>query len=171
MKRHKKNKFLILLVGMGAFVFFFVLAWIIIQLIPGVPSKQQAEQAIRSEFFEILGVTPERGNIVAQAIAENLSVSVEKVERGPLDQKIYYVTCTVANRDIQGVYAQVDASQQMTLNEFMQWFIQKLSEQPQLQYQETFVLYREDSRYRVQMSEEQFDHCSGGLLGSIKGET
>ena len=159
MKSRQKNKSLILLVGIGAAIFFLVLAWIIIQLFLDVPSEQQAEQAIRSEFSEILGVTPERGNIVAQAIADNLDVSVEKVERSPLDQKTYYVTCMVANRDIQSVYAQVDESQQMTLNEFMQWFVQKLSEQPQLQYQETFVLYKEDSEYQVQMSEEQLDHC------------
>ena len=169
MKSRQKNKSLILLVGIGAAIFFLFLAWIIIQLFLDVPSEQQAEQAIRSEFSEILGVTPERGNIVAQAIADNLDVSVEKIERGPLDQKTYYVTCMVANRDIQSVYTQVDESQQMTLNEFMQWFVQKLSEQPQLQYQETFVLYKEDSEYQVQMSEEQLDHCSGGLLRYIRG--
>ena len=171
MKNHQKNKLPFILAGLGVLVIFFVLAGIVLHLLLNVPSKEQAEQAIRSAFSDILGASPERGNLVAQAIADNLSVSVEKVERDLLDQEVYNVTCTVANRDIQAVYAQMDESQQMTLNEFMQWFVQQLSEQPQLQYQETFVLYQDDTGYHVQMSEEQLDHCSGGLLSFIEGET
>lgn len=171
MKKRKQNRLLFLWIGLGVLVFFLVLAAVCLRLILEVPSRQQAEQAIQSTFSEILGVSPDRGNLVAKAIAENLSVSAEKVERGSFDQDIYRVTCTVANRDIQAVYAQVDASQQMTMDQFMAWFVQRLSEQQMLEYQETFVLYKGGDGYRVQMTEEQFDHCSGGLIQWVRKET
>lgn len=168
--KKKKSNAKFILIGL-IFILLVFLLMIVIKFYFAGPNKQQVEQAIRSEFTAILGVSSDRRNQVAQVISENFSVTVESAERisSSSGEEGYRVKCTVANYDVGAVYAQINAEQQMTLNEFMQWFVQSLPEQQMLQYQEEFILYKEDNQYRVLFTSEQFDHCSGGLMSYFNG--
>ena len=168
--RNKKGKVKFVFIGLIFILLAFPLMLMIKFCFAG-PTRQQAEQVIRSEFTAILAASSDRGNQIAQAISENFSVSIESIDRisSILESEEYRVKCTVANYDIGAVYAQVDTEQQMTLNDFMQWFVQRLLAQQMLYYQEEFILYKVGNQYRLQFTSEQFDHCSGGLMSYFNG--
>lgn len=131
------------------------------------PTKQHAENVIRSEFSEIMAVDSSTNPVVA-ALANGLDITIESVSLGYNE---YTVKCLISNYDIAAAYTEMTAgelaNEEMTLNDFLQRFVVCLTSQPRLEYEEEFVIQRDGKTYTTQFTQEQYDHCTGNLLTYI----
>lgn len=131
------------------------------------PTKQHAENVIRSEFSEIMAVDSSINPVVA-ALANGLDITIESVSLGYNE---YTVKCLISNYDIAAAYTEMTAgelaNEEMTLNDFLQRFVVCLTSQQRLNYEEEFVIQRDGKTYTTQFTQEQYDHCTGNLLTYI----
>lgn len=135
-----------------------MLIWVIVS---ACPSQDVAEQVLHDELSSKIS-SGAGENRVLQAIVDNAQIEVNHISWGV---RAVNVTCTVSNYDISAAFETiVDNEGEMSFAEFEQQFLNCLSEQSRLEYQEIVALKRAGNAYSVSYTNSQLDHLTGGLF-------
>lgn len=122
--------------------------------------KTAAEMAIREELGAVLGYGDD-SNPFLKAIVENFDVHVKSVSN---DAGQTYAVGTFSNYDVAAAFSKIQATKEMTYDEYMDTIVQLLKQQNHVEKEVKVLIVEENGVMKAQLTEEQLDLATGGLL-------
>ena len=122
--------------------------------------KTAVETAIREELGAVLGYGDYCSPFL-KAIVENFGVHVKSVSN---EAGQSYAVCTFSNYDVAAAFSKIQATKEMTYDEYMNTIVQLLNKQKRVEKEVKVLIVEENGVMRAQLTEEQLDIATGGLL-------
>ena len=125
-------------------------------------TKETAEKLIRDQVSAVLSYD-DTASPLLQAVMDELDVQVQQLDR---TDSGYTAVCVLRNHDYAGALeqAQSQLGGQLSLTDYTAALADIYRRQPYLEQQATILLSETDGVYFVQLTEEQLDMCTGGVL-------